>query len=369
MARRLRVGLTSRKVGGSKLTSAFRPLLDVVDQPKIISDFVLPLGGTEAGHRKDITNERFIPVGRTFVLSQYIFSAKHTTHIIESDSDIIFKQLITSYAPESLYKRKKNRSAVTPFRCLAAMLPEGSTMAEILSGCPSLDRGSREAEVGFEPRTLRSSADLLTGRSVVRTRPQPFDFPHPGLGNLAVSQPPCLLLVAWQQATERVIQLDDNLTSSAYPVAVPGFELRTSDMQGERVTTTPPKHIKKDTSSTGAAFTYWVKQERRKNAKLWKRETVFVSVATIFDISPYMYIRNGLLIRLLKTVRQPTTGFALLGAHQVGAVPEFPSTACSTSTQIGLFFENYTHLQINLVFARDSPETQLNLSFVMISGN
>ncbi|KAG5453894.1 hypothetical protein CSKR_108579 [Clonorchis sinensis] len=87
-----------------------------------------------------------------------------------------------------------------------------------------------------------------------------------------------------------------------------------------------------------------------------------VPVATIFQISPYMYIRNGLLIRLLKTVRQPTTGFALLGAHQVGAVPEFPSTACSTSTQIGLFFENYTHLQINLVFARDSPETQLNLS-------
>ncbi|KAG5446144.1 hypothetical protein CSKR_106122 [Clonorchis sinensis] len=31
--------------------------------------------------------------------------------------------------------------------------------------------------------------------------------------------------------------------------------------------------------------------------------------------------------------------------------------------------EKYTHLQINLVFARDSPGTQLNLSFVMISGN
>ncbi|KAG5446515.1 hypothetical protein CSKR_101479, partial [Clonorchis sinensis] len=30
--------------------------------------------------------------------------------------------------------------------------------------------------------------------------------------------------------------------------------------------------------------------------------------------------------RLLKILRQPTTGFALLGAHQVGAVPEFPST-------------------------------------------
>ncbi|GAA56361.1 hypothetical protein CLF_110705 [Clonorchis sinensis] len=49
-----------------------------------------------------------------------------------------------------------NRSAVTPFQGLAAMPPEGSTRAGILPGCPSLDRGSREAEVGFETRTFRS---------------------------------------------------------------------------------------------------------------------------------------------------------------------------------------------------------------------
>ncbi|KER30173.1 hypothetical protein T265_03330 [Opisthorchis viverrini] len=36
-----------------------------------------------------------------------------------------------------------------------------------------------------------------------------------------------------------------------------------------------------------------------------------------------------LLTRLLKTLRQPSAGFALLGAHQVGAVPEFPSILCS----------------------------------------
>ncbi|KER22678.1 hypothetical protein T265_09300 [Opisthorchis viverrini] len=35
------------------------------------------------------------------------------------------------------------------------MPPEGSTRAGILSGCPSLDRGSREAEAGFELRTFR----------------------------------------------------------------------------------------------------------------------------------------------------------------------------------------------------------------------
>ncbi|KAG5451652.1 hypothetical protein CSKR_109133 [Clonorchis sinensis] len=52
------------------------------------------------------------------------------------------------------------------------------------------------------------------------------------------------------------------------------------------------------------------------------------------------YIRNSLLIRLLKILRQLTTGFALLGAHQVGVVSEFPSNLCSTSTQIGLTSRN-----------------------------
>ncbi|KER32163.1 hypothetical protein T265_12862, partial [Opisthorchis viverrini] len=104
---------------------------------------------------------------------------------------------------------RKNRSAVAPFRCLAAIPPEGCTRAGILSGCPSLDRGSREAEVGFEPRTFRSSANLLTGRSVVRTRPLPLDSYCLGLGSLAVSQPSCSLRVAWQLGTERVLQLND----------------------------------------------------------------------------------------------------------------------------------------------------------------
>ncbi|GAA55530.1 hypothetical protein CLF_108236, partial [Clonorchis sinensis] len=46
------------------------------------------------------------------------------------------------------------------------------------------------------------------------------------------------------------------------------------------------------------------------------------AVATIFEISRYTYISNVLLIRLLKILRQPTTGFALpLRAHQVsGAI-------------------------------------------------
>ncbi|KER30208.1 hypothetical protein T265_03360 [Opisthorchis viverrini] len=53
----------------------------------------------------------------------------------------------------------KHRSAVAPFRCLTAMPPEGCTRAGILSGCPSLDKGSRKAEVGFEPQTFRSATE------------------------------------------------------------------------------------------------------------------------------------------------------------------------------------------------------------------
>ncbi|KER27010.1 hypothetical protein T265_05842, partial [Opisthorchis viverrini] len=49
--------------------------------------------------------------------------------------------------------RALSRSAVALLRCLTAMPPEGCTKAGIPPGCPSLDRGSREAEVGFEPRT------------------------------------------------------------------------------------------------------------------------------------------------------------------------------------------------------------------------
>ncbi|KAG5451353.1 hypothetical protein CSKR_109950 [Clonorchis sinensis] len=50
---------------------------------------------------------------------------------------------------------KKNLSAVTPFRYLAAMPPGDSTRTVILPGCPNLDRRSRDAKVGLKPQTFR----------------------------------------------------------------------------------------------------------------------------------------------------------------------------------------------------------------------
>ncbi|KER24077.1 hypothetical protein T265_08167 [Opisthorchis viverrini] len=59
-----------------------------------------------------------------------------------------------------------NRSTVTPFRCLTAMPPEGSARTRILPGSPSLDMGSRVAEVGFESRTFRSVNSRYNYRAI-----------------------------------------------------------------------------------------------------------------------------------------------------------------------------------------------------------
>ncbi|KER29993.1 hypothetical protein T265_03475 [Opisthorchis viverrini] len=55
---------------------------------------------------------------------------------------------------------------VVRFRCPAATSLEGGTRTEILPGYPSLDRGSREAEVGFEPRTFRRLEREFADRKV-----------------------------------------------------------------------------------------------------------------------------------------------------------------------------------------------------------
>ncbi|KAG5447166.1 hypothetical protein CSKR_106409 [Clonorchis sinensis] len=100
-----------------------------------------------------------------------------------------------------------------------------------------------------------------------------------------------------------------------------------------------------------------------------------VSVATIFEILRYMYRRNALLIRLLKSLRRPTTGFALLGAHQLGHkvketrrlhLPDKPQEGRSRSWAVEEIsatllvvqrlkdLDSYTHLHSNWVSKGDS---------------
>ncbi|KER26966.1 hypothetical protein T265_13895, partial [Opisthorchis viverrini] len=51
------------------------------------------------------------------------------------------------------------------------------------------------------------SANLLTGKSVVRTRPLPLNFPCLSLGNLGCFQPLCFLRVGWRLGTGRLYDL------------------------------------------------------------------------------------------------------------------------------------------------------------------
>ncbi|KER26329.1 hypothetical protein T265_06382 [Opisthorchis viverrini] len=74
-------------------------------------------------------------------------------------------------------------------------------------------------------------ADLLTGRSVVRTRPLPLDLPCLCLGDLAVFQPSCFIRAAWQLGTEKFrLQLVDiteakNSVWRKYQYDIPVFHI------------------------------------------------------------------------------------------------------------------------------------------------
>ncbi|KER28781.1 hypothetical protein T265_04471 [Opisthorchis viverrini] len=95
-------------------------------------------------------------------------------------------------------KQCNNHPSIAPFRCPSAMPPEGYTRVGILPGSPSLDRGSRGAKVGFEPRTFRSchypTTGLIPGSQVNRSTVAPFRcltaMPHEG-GTRAGILPDC----------------------------------------------------------------------------------------------------------------------------------------------------------------------------------
>ncbi|KER33082.1 hypothetical protein T265_00979 [Opisthorchis viverrini] len=53
----------------------------------------------------------------------------------------------------------------------AAIPSEGSTQTETLPCCPSLDRSSRDPEIGLEPQTLRSLNHLFIASTNLQHRP------------------------------------------------------------------------------------------------------------------------------------------------------------------------------------------------------
>ncbi|GAA48345.1 hypothetical protein CLF_101493 [Clonorchis sinensis] len=79
------------------------------------------------------------------------------------------------------------------------------------------------------------------------------------------------------------------------------------------------------------------------------------------DIAVYFHKGN---YKVPETFRQPTTGFALVRAHRVSAVLEFPSNCALLETKLHKIGEIHS-LANKFGFASDSPGTQLKHPFVM----
>ncbi|KER19855.1 hypothetical protein T265_11468 [Opisthorchis viverrini] len=76
------------------------------------------------------------------------------------------------------------------------------------------------------------------------------------------------------------------LISSAYPMVMPGFESETSDIRGERVTTTPPTQIPRFKSRHGHWITV-LNNYARKGGRLLKRESkqVWGAFTDVLDLN------------------------------------------------------------------------------------
>ncbi|KAG5445405.1 V-type proton ATPase subunit C 1-A [Clonorchis sinensis] len=133
VAQCLECGFTDRKVRNSNPTSASRPPLSRLGQPDSIPALVFPSGGMAVRHRKGATAERF--------LNHRAFLKQHQMLSLEPQGFRHKRSLLTSL---------------------------------LLLGAYTRDIGA-------------DSANLLTKRSVVGTRPLPLDFPCLGLDNLTVS--------------------------------------------------------------------------------------------------------------------------------------------------------------------------------------
>ncbi|KER22520.1 hypothetical protein T265_14830, partial [Opisthorchis viverrini] len=140
-------------------------LLSRHGQPGSVPVVVLPSGGMAARHRKGATAERLF----LFIhLVQRILRGKRSSAIRKGLPNL--RSELCSISLSETFRENLCQTTViwsnecTPESMIIDTLSvpschathEGGTEAGILPGCPSLDRGSRVSEVGFEPRTFRS---------------------------------------------------------------------------------------------------------------------------------------------------------------------------------------------------------------------
>ncbi|KER24340.1 hypothetical protein T265_07979 [Opisthorchis viverrini] len=193
----------------------------------------------------DVLQMNVLHIGTIFEISHYIFIKKTTYKRARWP-----KWLEREFADRKVRGSNPTSASRIPLSLLgqpdsipALVQPSGGMAVRHQNGAtvercfyPSLDGSSPDAEVGFVPLTFGSISSRLNhvsheeyycqhffrkdlvlvfglssteNKFVVRTRPLPLEIPYLGLGDLVVSQPSCLLRVAWQLGTERVLQLDE----------------------------------------------------------------------------------------------------------------------------------------------------------------
>ncbi|KAG5444519.1 hypothetical protein CSKR_101800 [Clonorchis sinensis] len=225
------------------------------------------------------------------------------------------------------------------------MPPEGRTRAGILPGCPNPDRKSQEVEVEFESRTFRpyrkmskctlstifmtiymvsllftllNKSPIFVNSSTAHDRSRPF-WSSSGRHSPRVSVNLMFYLKSNCTELTKYTQLQTNLV----------FREGEAQLEHEAAWcstfTVAWKHHKREIQ-LGCRSVSRRNQIDLPMSVFIRDSPMFqlvpiilflvgrpphVPVATIFEISRYMYIRNALLIRLLKILRQPTTGFAL----------------------------------------------------------
>ncbi|KAG5441921.1 hypothetical protein CSKR_106366, partial [Clonorchis sinensis] len=145
---------TNRKVRGSNPTSASQLHLSRLGQPGSIRAHVL-LSGVMAARtgREKLVGFKCEECGKCCKLKAG-FVAHHRVH----DNERLVKAGPSQTETDKfvLHGSKSCFHALAMWTPNATMICVRSTRAEILPGCPSLYRGSREAKVGFEPQTFRS---------------------------------------------------------------------------------------------------------------------------------------------------------------------------------------------------------------------
>ncbi|KAG5443088.1 hypothetical protein CSKR_113848 [Clonorchis sinensis] len=204
IAQRLERECTDRKVRGSNPAS--RLPLSRLGQPGSIPALVLPSGGMAARHRKGATAER---------LNFTINSNEMQMIVPQSPS---FEPDLHLH-PDFPCLGLSNLAVSQPSCFLLVAWQLGSERGlqlsnyyyyyqgvEKLAWSPRFEQCSRLQPPIVPPSNRMVAVEGPSFEPDLHLHP---DFPCLGLGNLAVSQPSCFLLVAWQLGTERVLQLSN----------------------------------------------------------------------------------------------------------------------------------------------------------------